>query len=280
MNIAVIIATKGRPKVLGETLESLSQQVKKPSQIIIVATGVEDLPESECIDGCEVLISSPGLSFQRNLGIAQISRCTDIVLFFDDDVEIHRDYLFNLDKFYLSNPSVIGTTGVVIKDGAIKGPISRLEAQRDIVHSYCQDNERVLELYGCNMSVRSEVFLYENFDTRLAAYGWLEDRDFSSRIKRYGSLIKLGNTFIVHLASRRGRVNDRQLGFAQIMNPLYLHSKGSLGFSESLYLMKPMVKNLINFMQPERRERFIGNILGLITYLKSGPMPEEVNNVG
>jgi hypothetical protein len=43
-SISVVIAAKGRPISVGETIESFQRQTLKPHEIIIVVPSIEDLP--------------------------------------------------------------------------------------------------------------------------------------------------------------------------------------------------------------------------------------------
>ena len=45
-SIAIVIPTKGRPAVLADTLASISRQTMRPAQVVVSATGAEDIPSS------------------------------------------------------------------------------------------------------------------------------------------------------------------------------------------------------------------------------------------
>lgn len=277
MKVAVVIATKGRPEILSMTLDSLRRQTVVPSQIIVVATTRTDVPE--CISDCEVIFGSAGLTIQRNIGIHALHKATEIVVFLDDDVELAYDYFAGIIEFFGMHPQIVGGMGTMIRDGAVVGSISREEARALTLSYRASSDKTISDLYGCNLSVRYDILYKERFDERLALYGWMEDRDFSNRIRRYGDLSQIGKAGIVHLGARSGRVSNRRLGFAQIVNVLYLYNKGTLSFKETAKSLKPIVVNLLKLFDIERRERFIGNLLGLESCIRYGAEPERIRDL-
>ena len=81
--------------------------------------------------------------------------------------------------------------------------------------------------YGCNMAVRSAVVRRHRlrFDERLPLYAWQEDVDFSRRLAPHGAILQLEGARGVHLGVKQGRSPGVQLGYAQVVNPLYLVRK-------------------------------------------------------
>ena len=71
-SISVVIASKGRPDFLIETIESLQRQTLKPKQIIIVVPSIEDLPKNQWGDEVQYIVGTLGLTSQRNRGIKAI----------------------------------------------------------------------------------------------------------------------------------------------------------------------------------------------------------------
>ena len=87
-SISVVIASKGRPDILTETIESLHRQTLKPAKIIVVVPSNEDLPIKPLGDDVSYLIGFHGLTLQRNRGIETIPNTVKYVGCFDDDVEL------------------------------------------------------------------------------------------------------------------------------------------------------------------------------------------------
>jgi len=64
--IAIIIATKARPRVLAETLQSLRRQTRPAAYIYASVSSLEDAPSGVVEPGIIVLVGSTGGSAQRN----------------------------------------------------------------------------------------------------------------------------------------------------------------------------------------------------------------------
>ena len=69
LHYSVVISSKGRPGVLGDTVRSLFRQVHLPERIIVVLdepSDAADLPEGERV---QVVCFAGGNSAKRNLGM-------------------------------------------------------------------------------------------------------------------------------------------------------------------------------------------------------------------
>src|SRR4051812_48616912 len=105
MFISVLIASKGRSAVLCDTLDSIRRQIRQPDEVIIAVTQLSDLPSD--VTGCRVVVTDPGVMKQRNAAIAATNEESDVVVFFDDDVELARDYLTQAELFWQARPDVV-----------------------------------------------------------------------------------------------------------------------------------------------------------------------------
>src|SRR5258708_14951743 len=102
-SISVVIASKGRPDFVSETIENLQRQTFKPKEIIIVVPSVEDLPGKQWQDDVRYIVGPLGLTLQRNKCIEAISNTVTYVGFFDDDIELKADYLEQAVGFMNAN---------------------------------------------------------------------------------------------------------------------------------------------------------------------------------
>ena len=66
--------------------------------------------------------------------------------------------------------------------------------------------------YGCNMSIRSSLVGDLRFDERLPLYGWQEDIDFTSQLRRRGRVVALQSLLGVHLGIKTARVSGVRFG--------------------------------------------------------------------
>lgn len=276
---SVIIATKGRPAVLQETLASVANQDSPAGEVIISATDPRDVEPGTA--GIRIVQGAVGLTTQRNAGIDALNPECELVTFLDDDVELAPDYFSRLRAFMKENPAVCGAGGLVLLDGT-----SRAAARNAIKQGTCGSagNAAVASgLYGCNMSFRRSAMLGERFDERLSLYSWLEDYDFSSRVSRKGPLMLVPNMVLCHLRSPSDRMSHERFGFAQIMNPWYLSKKGIINSKElwRSHLLNAVAVNLICLLKdPRNRSRRLrGNLRAMALIARGKIEPEAVRDI-
>jgi GT2 family glycosyltransferase len=135
------------------------------------------------------------------------------------------------------------------------------------------------------MTVRRAVADRVRFDERLRMYAWLEDADFGRRCLAYGKCANAASARIVHLAEKTGRLNSRQFGFAQVMNPYYLNKKGVVSRSALFWEHwgRALASNLIHFFSndPERDRvgRIKGNAIALFFIARGRCEPEYIEKI-
>ncbi len=277
---SVIIATKGRPLILNETLASLAAQDRPPDEIIISGTDEGDVEAVIKADHMQVLTGPSGLCVQRNAGIRALNPRAELVTFLDDDVELSPDYCCHLRRFMDMHSDVSGVGGRVVLDGCTRQE-SRLTLQQ--AERSSQAAVSASSLYGCNMSFRRSAITDEWFDERLSLYAWLEDYDFSVRILKKGRLIFIPEMTLCHLRSTTGRISHARFGFAQIMNPWYLAGKGVIDRSTlwKTHVLRVVMANLIHLPADtaNRTQRLRGNLCALALIVCGKIQPEAVNRI-
>jgi hypothetical protein len=77
MRIAVVIVSTKRPDVLSHALYSVLRQRRLPNEVMISVTPQADLPPLPV--GVGVVLSQPGSSVQRNVGVKALAARPDIV---------------------------------------------------------------------------------------------------------------------------------------------------------------------------------------------------------
>ena len=231
-SISVVIASKGRPDFVKETVECLQRQTLKPRQIIIVVPSSQDLPKNQWGDDVQYIIGPLGLTSQRNKGIGAIPPTVPYVGFFDDDFELKEDYLEQAVGFMNANVSIMGISGRLLGRGG--RAINRPEAKA-LIASYqpgapprgmfYSDGKHHI-LFGCNMVIRRAVLHYEKFDENLPLYSYGEDYDISIRLERYGLVGRFASCVGVHLETPGGRVREALRGYSFVANNWYFIKKG------------------------------------------------------
>jgi GT2 family glycosyltransferase len=261
MIISVIICSLGRPAVLHDTVCSIVKQVLLPTDILLVSPSADNiLPETLTLPGVRYIPSAIGATTQRNRGLDEMSAETELVVFFDDDVELCARYLEEMAKLFRENPEVLIACGTLLLDG---GRGARVD--RDVAVQACLQTDHqplasrpemyipLRSAYGCNMAARASALRGIRFDESLPLYSWLEDADFAVRLTR-GALgvVTCPRAKGVHLGWRGGRVSGVRFGFSQIVNPLYLWRKARIF---------PLPHVVIQFWL----RCLVGNILGVLT---------------
>jgi GT2 family glycosyltransferase len=229
-SISVVIASRGRPDFVRETIKSLQCQTLKPKEIIVVVPSIEDLPTKQWGDDVQYIVGPLGLTSQRNKGIATIPITVPYVGLFDDDFELKEDYLEQAVAFMNANVSIMGISGRLLAGGGI----SREEAKKLIASYQPPENPSGMFfsqgkhhiLFGCNMVIRRAVLNYETFDENLPLYSYGEDYDLSIRLERYGLVGRFHGCIGVHLETPGGRVREVLRGYSFVANNWYFLKKG------------------------------------------------------
>lgn len=275
---SVIIATKGRPRVIKETIHNLMIQDSLADELIISATESADLEEMNLPEKTRILFVEPGLSTQINAAIRAIAPEATLVTILDDDVELAPDYFSILQKYMEQNPDVAGASGIVLLDGA-----TRDEAESVIrrhIPNPSDTAQDVRSFYGCNMSFRRSALTNEFFDERMKLNSWMADFEFSSRIAKKGKLKLLSGLRLCHLKTASGRMNHERFGFAQIMHPWYFYKKGAIELNELWmdHLLTVLAANVLKFpAEPINRiKRLKGNLFALKLIAQGFVEPEAI----
>jgi glycosyltransferase involved in cell wall biosynthesis len=157
---AIVIASKGRPTVLAETVRSLGNQTVQVERVYLAVTEDADVDPS-CVNRPEVTILKcpAGLTRQRNTAIEAVADQFEYVVFLDDDMHLHPAYISEACRFLDQQPTVVAFSGLLLRNG----DISRHEADR-VVQAFRADplDYRPMfrchgshwTLHGCNMVVR------------------------------------------------------------------------------------------------------------------------------
>lgn len=273
MKIAVIIATRGRPGILAETLMRLARQTRVPDRILVVGAGEGDFPDRAAFGAVEFAVGPPGSSRQRNFALDRLDAAYDVAMFLDDDFVAARDFVAGGERLIRDHSEVVGASGHVLADGFRSAGIPLAEADRLIAAHEAAGPQPIrivdqLGMYGCNMIIRTAAAPQVRFDENLPMFGWLEDLDFSMGFKGAGRIVQTNLCVGVHLGVKVGRTPGRLLGYSQIANPLYLARKGTMPWTRAVSMgARNVVANAMRSAAPEdyidRRGRLAGNLVAL-----------------
>ena len=287
---AVIVSTRGRPKIVSSLVRQLSEQTQPPEHIFIIASELSDIADlDQDQKDLTVRIGRPGSSFQRNDGLALAGAGFSYIVFFDDDFVPSRFWLERMSNIFASNPNIAGVTGAVLADGTTTAGI-RIDEAQSMVGEYDANPTKGAVLQtgfayggnmGCNMAFRYSALHNITFDERLPLYAWLEDHDFRGRVEQRGLVVRTDALWGVHLGHKQGRGRGVTLGYSQIANVLYLAGKGTV---PKPYLAKLATKNVVinalRSCRPEpfvdRRGRLLGNVIALADLVRGRMAPERI----
>ena len=271
--VCVVYASCGRPGILAKALALLEEQTRRPDLVIVSAVSPSDTRGIEERADRRIVWGTRGLARQRNRALAELRGDIDYVVFFDDDFVPHPDWLAVVEQYFAKRTDVVAVTGHVAVDG-IKGPgLSLHEGLTAIADAARRDPAYQAEgysPYGCNMAFRMSAIRDLFFDERLVLYSWLEDRDFGGALsRRGGTLVKLGAAIGAHLGVKAGRISGRRLGYSQVVNPIYLHRKGTMTTSSLLeHLARNIFANVVRSLAPEAHVDRVGRLQGNLSAIK------------
>lgn len=287
--VAVVIASKGRPRMLTETVAALSRLRLGPERVILAVTAEADFEAAAAsAPGVEVLICPPGLTKQRNAAIDAVADGVEFVLFLDDDMELAPDYLELGLAFMDAFPHVVAFSGELLADGGVsRGEAIGLCAGSDPsldpsgARPAFRDTGKHWILHGCNMLIRTKAFAYERFDERLPLYAYGEDYDVSLRLRSLGRVGKFRGCRAVHLQEASGRVSSVRLGYSIVANNRHFLAKG-LTHLPSLAAGYRRFWILFGFVFPLKKlsagefATFRGAMLALVDVMRGRSRPERI----
>jgi glycosyltransferase involved in cell wall biosynthesis len=230
ITVSIVICTLHNLEGLGKCIASIVQQTLKPDEVIIVH-GYIDREIEEIIPKTMqpiLLANSIKLKYiktirslvtQRNIGID--NACGDVIIFFDDDVVLDKDYLYFLLKVYQAkwSESIGGVQGTTIEDleekpwhpreifkkmfflGRTTGKGCLLPS---VNPSYCGNPKQITKVdifSGCKMSFRREILLQNRFDSNFNEFWACDDVELSYRISQKYDLYQTPFAHLHHVPS-------------------------------------------------------------------------------
>ncbi|HEY9045385.1 MAG TPA: glycosyltransferase [Ohtaekwangia sp.] len=111
----VVICTRDRAQNLHRCLTGLTQQVCKPSEIIVIDNASRHDDTRKTVEAFSnvkyIREDNPGLDIARNTGAREASE--PIILYTDDDTDIHPQWVYESVKTF-DDPAVMAFTGLVL----------------------------------------------------------------------------------------------------------------------------------------------------------------------
>jgi len=204
-SVSIVVCTRDRPQQLADCLQSLQALNPPASEIIVVDNAPTTTATQDIVQKFPrtryVVESQPGLSRARNTGIRQSKG--DLIVFTDDDVQVHPHWLEPIHAAFL-DPQTMAVTGLVIPTELRTETQALFELSLKCLNNGCQPKTYDLNFFkqhqkkgvpvwdigaGANMAFRREIFeKVGEFDPRLGAgaAGCSEDSELWYRILAAG----------------------------------------------------------------------------------------------
>ena len=120
MKTSLIICTYMRPRSLSNLLRTVEKQTKIPDEVIVVDGSLDAKTESMLANNefninlsyYKVSKKYRGLTKQRNYGVKKVSTPMEIIAFLDDDIELDKNYFYEINKTYKIHKNAIAIGGV------------------------------------------------------------------------------------------------------------------------------------------------------------------------
>jgi GT2 family glycosyltransferase len=289
VNTTIVICSANRPEVLAETVDSLLHGQSLPPREIIISIFNQQhvLEETSARPTVRVVLGArQGTCVQRNVAARLVK--SPYTLFLDDDVELAPDFIESMERLLAKEENAVAATGYLVIDGARTDAGLDRAAARSYAENYMRKHANYDHGEGQNMFVRTNIFSKVLFDENLPLYGWLEDLDFATNIRRYGRIIMNTETCWAHIGCPGGRTNGIRFGFSQVVNPFYLWRKNgtpgltSVVFRHWLRYLAYNGKKALS-KAPSRRNdrsgRFTGNLIAFGHLLAGKADPSHVTRL-
>jgi GT2 family glycosyltransferase len=238
--LAIIIASKNRPRDIHRALASLGEQTVMADDVVVIDQSEKPYDLSVYPGVRHVHDRSiTSLAAARNRGIALVN--SPRVLFIDDDVKLRPSTLAALHQAFDNFPDAVGFQCEDLEKhetGRLNGLLESI-FEHGFFSRRRKSRGNVVELTalgGFGMAYRSSVFERELFDEGLVGYSFGEDWDFSKRAARHGRLIVAPGADVHHYWSPVNRDNARAICRMRWTNYKYFFTKN---------VMKPSTVDLL-----------------------------------
>lgn len=267
---ATIIVTRNRADALALSLPLMLMQSRLPQELLVIDSSDDPTANIALVDRLAAttavplrhILSPPGMTVQRNIGLAQIT--APVVFFPDDDSLVLPGALAAMMRIYdLDSDGVVGGVcsaeaktppeGVLgggdisyamTRADRMRARISRLRYAvedrffRDPFHlcaaakyarlpappdwMAAENAITVPWMTGFRMSFRTDLIRRTGFDENLGRYALFEDTDACFGILQSHLLVGARAARIYHHKAPMRRANGRALGAMQILNRAYV----------------------------------------------------------
>ena len=294
--ISIIIPTKDRLNFLKNTLKNLDKNNFFFDEIIIVDSSLKKIRNYnlnflsfKIKRKIKLIYSSSGTALQRNIGLKNINRKNEYVMFLDDDIIFEKRALNKMSGFLKSIPNFVIGIGFNNNLEIKKNFIEKIKKTKFIKKlKIYSDNPGIVTKSGWQtkitkvnfnrltywLSTQASIFNLKkikkiNFDENLGIYSYLEDLDFSYKVSKLGKLIIYSKSFYItkNIVSR----SNLSFGIKELLNRYIFVKNNKL--SKKYFLIGSFILTLKNlaqifFFDIKKFNRGLGNLISYIFILK------------
>ncbi|MBA3844494.1 MAG: glycosyltransferase, partial [Actinobacteria bacterium] len=211
--VSVILCTRNRPVLLRETIESILQGSRLPEEIVVVDQSDEPDPSVvELAAGTQAVVrhlpvDPTGLGQARNDGVAAAHH--DVLVFVDDDMWAHSDWLETLVRALVSaQPKAVVTGAVEATEAESWRGFTPSTQEHPPGATFSGRIDRDV-LAGGHMAIeRAALLTVGGFDPRLGAgapFPAADDNDLGFRLLEAGfTIVYVSDAVLYHRAWRAG----------------------------------------------------------------------------
>ncbi|MGE0558328.1 MAG: glycosyltransferase family 2 protein [Burkholderiales bacterium] len=241
--LALVVPTKDRPDDLGKLLSSLEAQTRLPDQLIVVDGSNPDIQHViDRFPGLQVdyvRVYPPSLSQQRNAGMQRLDPEITLAGYLDDDIVLEPSAIEVMLRFWstagtdiggaafnitnAARPNWVCLKSLLLVDAALPGQM--LPSGFPSTIGFQQVDIETDWLYGGATVWRREIADRYSYDEWFLGMGFLEDVDFSFRVRREYRLKVVSAARLAHYSHPIKPERETLLGKWQITNRMYLVRK-------------------------------------------------------
>ncbi|MFA5974899.1 MAG: glycosyltransferase [Elusimicrobiota bacterium] len=215
-HLTFLIPTRNRREDLHRLFRSLAAQTRKPDHVIIIDGGedhVQDFIQAyPNLPVSYLPVYPPGLTRQRNAGLANVPKETTLVGFLDDDLELTPNTTEEMLRFWShAEPAIAGCSFHIVNNVPTEATVFRrvfgLAGGRGgrilpsgfntILFPVVQDTP-VEWLCGGATVWRAEVFRDHRYEERYRGHGHFDDLDFCLSLGKNCRFMMLSEARVIH----------------------------------------------------------------------------------
>ena len=290
LNVSIIIPTRNRYDKLIKTISYLSKNSFFFKELIIVDSSESKKEYKKYLKSkfrnlnIKIFYSNPSISLQRNIGLRKVKKNSNYIMFLDDDIKFKKNSLRIMKNFLIKNKMYYGIGfNLITKDnyyfiekfkksklfkflGVYDDTKGKVTPSGWHTKAINLKNDTLVEWLSTQAVIYKYKIIKKNkFNLNYGTYSYLEDLDFSYKIKK---------KLIIHSKAKYSsnnvvKRNKFKFGQKEIINRFIFVKKYKLSFIRfgigSLLLISK--NTLFILIEINNFFRVLGNFTGILKLL-------------